>query len=77
MNVCSSSSSLGFGLLLVLFCSKDGTVLEEFLLKGSCSWGAWVPQSVERLTVGLSSDHDVRVISLNPQLGSMLSGEST
>lgn len=76
MNVCSSSSSLGFGLLLVLFCSKDGTVLEE-LLKGSCSWGAWVPQSVERLTVGLSSDHDVRVISLNPQLGSMLSGEST
>ena len=36
---------------------------------------AWVVQSVEHLTLDFGSGHDMRVVGLNPVLGSMLSVE--
>ena len=32
-------------------------------------WGTWVAQSVEHLTLGLGSGHDLRVMILSPTLG--------
>ena len=40
------------------------------------SRGTWVAQSVQHLTRGFSSGHDLRVVSLSPASGSMLSGDS-
>ena len=39
------------------------------------SAGAWVAQSVERLTLDFSSGHDLRVMGSSPALGSVLSME--
>ena len=37
------------------------------------SWGVWVAQSVEHLTLDFGSGHDPRVMGLSPTSGSMLS----
>ena len=39
--------------------------------------GTWVAQSVKHVTLGFSSGHNLRVVRSSPQLGSMLSAEST
>ena len=39
--------------------------------------GAWVAQSVTRLTLGFGSGHDLMVIKSSPALGSEFSREST
>jgi len=38
--------------------------------------GAWLAQSVKRLTLGFGSGHDLRVVGLSLTMGSVLSGES-
>jgi len=38
--------------------------------------GAWVAHSVEHLTFGFSSGHDLRVVESSPKWGSTLSQES-
>ena len=37
-----------------------------------CFRGAWVAQSVKRLTLDFGSDHDLRVMGLSPAWGSAL-----
>ena len=44
----------------------------ELLLEIVKDWGTWVAQSVERLTLDLSSGPDLRVMSSSPALGSTL-----
>ena len=39
--------------------------------------GAPVAQSVRHQTVGFGSDYDLRVVGFSPELGSVLSEEST
>ena len=45
-------------------------------IKRITSSGAWGAQLVECLTLDFGSGHDLRVVRLNPALGSMLSMES-
>lgn len=40
------------------------------------TWGAWVVQSVQCLTLGFSAGHDLGVVRSNPALGSALGVES-
>ena len=46
-----------------------------FTLWKSNPWGAWVAQSVNRLTLDFGSGHDLKVGRSSPSLGSMLSVE--
>ena len=39
------------------------------LLKTSISWGAWVAQLVEHLTLDLGSGHDLTVREIKPHVG--------
>lgn len=38
-------------------------------------FGAWVPQCDESLTLDFTLDHDLRVVEIEPRVGSMLNVE--
>ena len=49
--------------------------MNKTLKKIKVKLGAWVAPSVKHLTLDVSSGLDLRVVSLNPTLGSMFSME--
>ena len=51
---------------------KNLTVLFKLSSKGTIGRGTWVAQSVECPTLNFGSGHDLRVLTSNPRLGSML-----
>ena len=50
--------------------------MNEQTHKKTDSWGAWVAQSEEYLTLDFRSGHDHRIERLSPTLGSVLSVRS-
>ena len=53
-----------------------GSVTHQLLDIKKVSQEAWLAQSVKQLTLDIGSGHDLRVVKLNPKLGSTLSRES-
>ena len=49
--------------------SHPGAPYSAILKTNTWVWGAWVAQSVERLTLGFSSGHDLTVYELEPCVG--------